>query len=71
MATPLRWSNIDVPNTGSALSGVIQAGNAVRDSFKDIGQLFLDNTNRKRTEATDAEVVALCPRPQPSDEVVV
>lgn len=56
MATPLRWSNIDVPNTGSALSGVIQAGNAVRDSFKDIGQLFLDNTNRKRTEATDAEV---------------
>lgn len=56
MATPLRWSNIDVPNTGSALNGVIQAGNAVRDSFKDTGQLFLDNTNRKRAEATDAEV---------------
>lgn len=56
MATPLRWSNIDVPNTESSLNGIVQAGNAVRDSFKDIGQLFLDNTNRKRTEATDAEV---------------
>lgn len=56
MATQLQWRNIDVPNTGSALSGVVAANRDMRDSFRDLGQLFVDNTNRRRDEATNEAV---------------
>lgn len=53
MAAPLTWRNVELQNFGSTLEAMSDANEGFQRAFDNLGQVFVDNTGRARTKATN------------------